>query len=178
MIMRSDQLAEHVETDQREKFHQLVDEEQYDQSIGLAKVIPDPSTGQRREVKRLVRLVTTRPHFGGVRWWFVDGGERVRCLYLLAGGDRFRSRRAHGLVYETQYRQRAKLAVTEAHAINRLIAPQMARHDIGPLSTLFRPAILQIPRLRDIAVPAFRLERPRRWRRAGRRLRGGRCAGL
>jgi hypothetical protein len=61
-------------------------------------------SGQRREVKQLVPLVTTRPHFGGVRWWFVDGGERVRCLYLLASGDRFRSRRVHRLVYASQYK--------------------------------------------------------------------------
>jgi hypothetical protein len=76
-------------------------------SIRLSFAVPDTSTGQRREVEQLVPLVTTRPHFGGVRWWFVDGGERVRCLYLPSGVDRFRSRRAHGLVYASQYRHEA-----------------------------------------------------------------------
>jgi hypothetical protein len=76
--------------------------------IRLSFAVPDTSTGQRREVEQLVPLVTTRPNFGGARWWFMDGGGRVRCLYLPSGGDRFRSRRDHGLVYASQYRDRKR----------------------------------------------------------------------
>jgi hypothetical protein len=51
--------------------------------------------------------VTTRPTYGGVRWWFVcplvrrDGGppRRVAKLYLPRGGRYFGSRVAYGLTY-------------------------------------------------------------------------------
>jgi hypothetical protein len=54
-----------------------------------------------------VRLVTTRPHYGGLRWWFIcplvrrDGGPPRRCakLYLPPGGRYFASRVGHGLTY-------------------------------------------------------------------------------
>jgi hypothetical protein len=54
-----------------------------------------------------VRLVTTKPHYGGLRWWFIcplvrfDGGppRRVEKLYLPSGGKYFGSREAYGLTY-------------------------------------------------------------------------------
>jgi hypothetical protein len=56
-----------------------------------------------------VRLVTTRPTYGGRRWWFIcplpceDGGphRRVAKLYLPPGGKYFGSRHAHGLTYNS-----------------------------------------------------------------------------
>src|SRR5437867_695193 len=45
-------------------------------------------------------------------------------------------------------------------------------------STLFRPAVLQFPGLRDIVVPAFRLARHGRWLCSGYRLGLGGRAGL
>jgi hypothetical protein len=54
-----------------------------------------------------VRLVTTKPNYGGRRWWFIcplvrrDGGppRRVAKLYLPSGGKYFGSREAYGLTY-------------------------------------------------------------------------------
>jgi hypothetical protein len=54
-----------------------------------------------------VRLTTTRPNFGGLRWWFVcplaraDGGPTrpVAKLYLPPGQIYFGSREVHGLTY-------------------------------------------------------------------------------
>ena len=54
-----------------------------------------------------VRLVTTRPTYGGLRWWFLcplqrpdDGpAQRVGKLYLPPGGRYFGSRAAYGLTY-------------------------------------------------------------------------------
>jgi hypothetical protein len=54
-----------------------------------------------------VRLVTTRPTYGGLRWWFIcplerrDGGppRRVAKLYLPPGSRYFGSREGHGLTY-------------------------------------------------------------------------------
>ena len=54
-----------------------------------------------------VQLVTTRPHYGGLRWWFLcplvrpDGGpsRRVGKLYLPPGACYFGSREGYRLTY-------------------------------------------------------------------------------
>jgi hypothetical protein len=54
-----------------------------------------------------VRLITTTPTYGGLRWWFIcpltrrDGGapRRVAKLYLPPGSRYFGSREGHGLTY-------------------------------------------------------------------------------
>ena len=60
------------------------------------------------EIEEPVQAVTTRPYFGGMRWWFVCplivGGiiceRRVRKLYLPHGGRYFGCRRCYNLTYE------------------------------------------------------------------------------
>ena len=49
----------------------------------------------------MVRLVSTRPNYGGRRWWFLCPlvRRRVAKLYLPPGGGLFGSREAHGLTY-------------------------------------------------------------------------------
>jgi hypothetical protein len=49
----------------------------------------------------MVRLVTTRPNYGGRRLWFVCPlvGRRAAKLYLPPGGRLFGSREAYGLTY-------------------------------------------------------------------------------
>ena len=62
-------------------------------------------TGDHRErVQQTVRLVHTRPHFGGKRWWMTCPckGTRVGKLYLPPGGDRFASRHVWRLAYQSQ----------------------------------------------------------------------------
>jgi hypothetical protein len=62
-------------------------------------------TGDR--VGYRVELETTRPHLGGLRWWFscplsVDGracGRRVAKLYLPPGGRYYGCRHCHRLTY-------------------------------------------------------------------------------
>jgi hypothetical protein len=64
-------------------------------------------TAHGEPVDYRVRLTTTRPTFGGLRWWFVcplvrrDGGppRRVAKLYLPPGQVYFGSREAYGLTY-------------------------------------------------------------------------------
>lgn len=54
-----------------------------------------------------IRLETTKPNYGGLRWWFIcplvrrDGGpqRRVAKLYLPSGGKYFGSREDYGLTY-------------------------------------------------------------------------------
>ena len=60
--------------------------------------------GTRRQVDQRVTLTATRPGFGGARWWFVDDGLRVGCLYLPPDHDQFRSRQSCGLLYASLYR--------------------------------------------------------------------------
>ena len=60
-----------------------------------------------RPIECRIQLVTTRPHFGGIRCWFlcplvVDGTSctvRARKLYLPLGGRYFGCRRCYGLTY-------------------------------------------------------------------------------
>lgn len=60
-------------------------------------------------ITQYVRLVTSRPNYGGVRWWFVcpllearGVVRRVRALYLPPGAKRWGSRHAYGLTYQSQ----------------------------------------------------------------------------
>ncbi len=62
-------------------------------------------TGDAREIVRQeVRLVHTVPHYGGKRWWMICPfrGHRVGKLYMPNGGDRFASRKAWRLGYQSQ----------------------------------------------------------------------------
>jgi len=66
-------------------------------------------TGEKEDIDEPVRLQTTCPHWGGVRWWFtcplvVDGTScrrRVRKLYLPPGGRYFGCRHCHDLTYRS-----------------------------------------------------------------------------
>jgi hypothetical protein len=54
-------------------------------------------------IRERIRLETTTPHFGGLRWWTrcPGCGSRVAILYDAPGGGRFRCRRCWGLTYES-----------------------------------------------------------------------------
>lgn len=81
-------------------------------SIGYEANLIDPSAAwmrlhYRHNDKPLdyrIKLTTTRPHYGGLRWWFVcpANGSRVAKLHSPPGGDIFASRKAYGLVYQSQ----------------------------------------------------------------------------
>jgi hypothetical protein len=62
-------------------------------------------TGKNRiRIDDKVYLAPIRPHFGGLRWWFVcpQLNRRMRKLYLPLGGRHFWSRRAYELAYASQ----------------------------------------------------------------------------
>jgi hypothetical protein len=56
------------------------------------------------QVRQTITLVTTKPHFGGTRWWFICPvtGERVGRLHLPPGSSEFASRVHHDLTYACQ----------------------------------------------------------------------------
>ncbi len=59
------------------------------------------SNGNGEDLRYQVALETTRPHLGGVRWWFRCplSGNRARVLYKIVGQDLFACREALGLSY-------------------------------------------------------------------------------
>jgi hypothetical protein len=48
-------------------------------------------------------LVSTVPHYGGRRWWFICPIKKIRVakLFLPPGATRFASRKAHDLTYRS-----------------------------------------------------------------------------
>lgn len=68
-----------------------------------------------------VRLTTTRPNFGGVRWWFICPARNIRTakLYLASGGDWFASRQAYGMAYRSQNECREDRQANRAHNLRR-----------------------------------------------------------
>lgn len=55
-------------------------------------------------VKQTIRLTHTVPNYGGRRWWMICPYRNIRVgkLYLPPGGDRFASRKAWRLGYQSQ----------------------------------------------------------------------------
>jgi len=62
------------------------------------------SDGERRKISQRIFLTSTRPNFGGLRWWMrcPITGEQVRVLYLQPDGEKFVGRKALGLVYRIE----------------------------------------------------------------------------
>lgn len=85
-------------------------------SIGYQAIMHQPSeerlelfyssgSGEDGEqVRQTVRLCHTEPHYGGRRWWMICPYRHIRVgkLYLPPGGDRFASREAWRLGYQSQ----------------------------------------------------------------------------
>jgi hypothetical protein len=71
-----------------------------------------------------IRLETTRPRFGGVRWWGrCPCGRRVGKLYLPGGATRFACRHCHGLTYTScqQHDKRADALRRNPEALAALV---------------------------------------------------------
>jgi hypothetical protein len=56
------------------------------------------------KVRQIIQLTYSQPHFGGRRWWMICpyGGGQCGKLYLPGNGDRFASRKAWRLGYQSQ----------------------------------------------------------------------------
>jgi hypothetical protein len=66
--------------------------------------ITDYWSGEDCKIDDLISLTSSRPPFGGMRWWFryPRTYRRVRVLHLPLGGRHFWSRRAYRLTYASQ----------------------------------------------------------------------------
>jgi hypothetical protein len=78
--------------------------------------------GDEDRVTYRINLATTRPQYGGLRWWFVcpRTGRRTPKLFLPYGGRYFRSRRAYGLGYASQRETRLDRLMRKARKLHRL----------------------------------------------------------
>jgi hypothetical protein len=76
-------------------------------------------TGEELKIDDKVYLAPTRPHFGGLRWWFVCPhlNRRVRKLYLPLGGRHFWSRRGYELAYASQRETKYDTAIRRARKL-------------------------------------------------------------
>ena len=105
--------------------------DEYIGSIGYSSDLTDPSSGSVRlhynhedkPVDYRVSLTTTRPYFGGVRWWFVCpvNGTRAAKLHLPSGSDIFASRQAFDLAYRSQNETPGDRQLSKAQEIRRRI---------------------------------------------------------
>jgi hypothetical protein len=77
--------------------------------------------GKRLYRLQRVRLVYTKPPYGGRRWWMEcpETGERVGKLYLPVGGDRFASRKAWKLAYRSQRASERERTFQQLFALQR-----------------------------------------------------------
>ena len=91
------------------------------------------TNGQTESVRYSVKLETTHPHLGGLRWWFRCplSGSRARVLYLVSGQSRFASRKALGLTYRSRNQDEGDRARTQAQKIRRRMGQETTDpHDI------------------------------------------------
>jgi hypothetical protein len=81
-----------------------------------------------------VALVTTRPHYGGIRWWFVcpKSGERAAKLFLPPGATLFASRSAYGLGYSSQREKDYERAMNKCQAIRMQLGGSGSMDDPFP----------------------------------------------
>jgi hypothetical protein len=112
------------------KFETRVDDFQ-ESWLRLQYAINDYWTGQTHQIDDKIFLVSTRPPFGGLRWWFMCPRlhRRVRKLYLPLGVRHFRSRQAYGLAYASQRETAYDRAMRRAQKLWRRLGGDPADSD-------------------------------------------------
>jgi hypothetical protein len=87
--------------------------------VRLKCEMTDYWTGEPLAIDDKIFLATSRPPFGGLRWWFVcpQLNRRMRKLYLPLGGRHFWSRRAYELAYASQRETKYDRALRRARKL-------------------------------------------------------------
>ena len=91
--------------------------------------------GESVQVRSIVALETTHPHFGGVRWWFRCplSGKRSRVLYKISGQRYFACRDALGLTYDSCNDDAQSRALRQARKVrSRMGQDPSDRHSVQP----------------------------------------------
>jgi hypothetical protein len=87
--------------------------------VRLKYEMRDYWTGEPLKIDDKVYLAPSRPHFGGLRWWFLCPhlNRRVRTLYLPRSGRHFLSRHAYELAYGSQRETKYDRALRRARKL-------------------------------------------------------------
>jgi hypothetical protein len=87
--------------------------------VRLKYEMTDYWTGEPLAVDDKIFLATSRPTFGGLRWWFMcpQLNRRVRKLYLPRSGRHFWSRHAYELAYASQRETKFDRALRRARKL-------------------------------------------------------------
>lgn len=101
-----------------------------------------------------VRLVTTRCHLGGARWWFlcplskngVGCGRRVRKLFL--SGRYFGCARCHNLTYRSRQESDARVYVLARAGVDAM--PNPARSSVAQLGVALKALTLIEKRMKRL----------------------------
>src|SRR5262245_30144554 len=106
--------------------------------LRLCFTVSDPIRGASQSIRQEIRLTTTKPSFGGARWWFIcpHTGARVGRLHLPPGSSQFAARRAHGLRYACQTENACDRATRRAR---KLIAKLGGETDSLPFLPRLKP---------------------------------------
>src|SRR5262245_740410 len=99
--------------------------------LRLRYQMTDYWSGKEIEIDDKVYLASTRPHFGGLRWWFVcpRRNRKVRKLYLPLGGRHFWSRRPYQLDYASQRETKYDRAIRRARKLYHRLGGDPADDD-------------------------------------------------
>ena len=108
--------------------------------LRLYFTVSDPVRGGSHSMEQEIRLTTTRPRFGGARWWFVcpQSGARVGRLHLPPGSLQFAARRAHGLRYACQSETASARATRRAWKLIAKLGGETDCYSL-PLLPLLKP---------------------------------------
>lgn len=104
--------------------------------------------GDSVQIDEPIPVVTTKPHFGGVRWWFIcpliaSGRacqQRVRKLYLPSGGGYFGCRTCYNLTYESvrTHDDRVGRLFRNPEALLRALEDRNASRSLLALKAVFK----------------------------------------
>lgn len=74
-----------------------------------------------------IKLVYTRPHYGGRRWWMICPvtGKRAAKLYCPAGASVFASRTAYGMAYRSQRQDHLMRQLERLDKVYKLLGTDM-----------------------------------------------------
>lgn len=88
-------------------------------------------TRSGEQIDYRVRLQTTRPNYGGSRWWFTcpaaGCGRRCRVLYLPPGGKLYACRTCYRLTYPSQGETLPDRCIRKANKIRRRLGGRGGR---------------------------------------------------
>ncbi len=110
----------------------------------------------KKPVQEAIYLQTTKPHLGGVRWWFTcpNCGRRAVKLYIPPGAKLFQCRLCYRLTYQSQRECPMYRAISQAHKIRTRLGGSPSLIDLFP----FKPKGMHWRTYEKLRVDAIRYQ--------------------